>query len=119
MEGKTAAAALEELLASGVDASKAETLAPHKMIPGNRPSNTFLLSSLTPHNLGFLTSLYENAVYVQSVLWHINAFDQWGVELGKVLSTPIYSALGSSEAVPGFDASTSNLISVTRNLQKK
>ena len=63
------------------------------MIPGNRPNTIIGMDKLTPNNLGSLIALYEHKVFVQSVLWDINAFDQWGVELGKQLSTPIFEAL--------------------------
>ena len=119
MHGKTTEQAVAELLADGMDEDSARSLAPHKAIPGNRPSNTFLLHQLTPHTLGYLTALYEHAVYVQSVLWGINAFDQWGVELGKKLSLPIFESLTSGEISGEFDASTSNLIAICKAWQKE
>ncbi len=119
MHGKTTEQAVAELLADGMDEDSARSLAPHKAIPGNRPSNTFLLHQLTPHTLGYLTALYEHAVYVQSVLWGINAFDQWGVELGKKLSLPIFESLTSGEISGEFDASTSNLIAIYKAWQKE
>jgi glucose-6-phosphate isomerase len=79
--GKTA----EELVTENVEPS----LVPHRTFPGNRPSTTLLAESLTPHTLGALVALYEHTVYCQSVIWSINAFDQWGVELGKVLAKRI------------------------------
>ena len=118
MDGKTLEQAIAELTSAGLDENAARELAPHKVIPGNRPSNTLLLHELKPHTLGNLTALYEHAVYVQSVLWDINAFDQWGVELGKKLSTPIFNALTSSEADNEFDASTNNLVAICKTWQK-
>ena len=117
MDGKTLAQAMNELTDAGMTEQAAGRLAPHKVIPGNRPSNTFLLHQLTPHNLGYLTALYEHSVYVQSVLWNINAFDQWGVELGKKLSGPIYTALTGNEPGDQFDASTNNLVAICRTWQ--
>lgn len=117
MDGKSLEQAVAELLEAGLDAQSAQALAPHKQIPGNRPSNTFLLHSLTPHSLGYLTALYEHAVYVQSVLWDINAFDQWGVELGKKLSGPIFSALNGEETAGSFDGSTNNLVALCKTWQ--
>ena len=117
MEGKSLAQAIGELTSAGMDEASANELAPHKVIAGNRPSNTFLLHELTPHTLGYLTALYEHSVYVQSVLWDINAFDQWGVELGKKLSTPIFNALTSNEAASEFDASTNNLVAICKTWQ--
>jgi glucose-6-phosphate isomerase len=118
MDGKTLDQAVAELTEGGMDAKSAAELAPHKAIPGNRPSNTILLHELDPHSLGYLTALYEHAVYVQSVLWGINAFDQWGVELGKKLSSPIFEALTSEVADGKFDTSTTNLIAICRTWQK-
>jgi glucose-6-phosphate isomerase len=117
MDGKSLEQALAELAAAGLDEAAARELAPHKVIAGNRPSNTFLLHQLTPHNLGYLTALYEHAVYVQSVLWDINAFDQWGVELGKKLSGPIFTALAGRDDVGEFDTSTNNLIAFCKTWQ--
>jgi glucose-6-phosphate isomerase len=70
-------------------------LAPHKVHPGNHPSNVLLLRRLDPRNLGFLIALYEQKVYVQACIWGINPFDQWGVELGKVMALGMHSALRS------------------------
>jgi glucose-6-phosphate isomerase len=110
MNGKSLAQAMEELLKQGMDEKSAATLAPHKVVPGNRPSNTLLLESLTPEALGSLIATYEHKVYAQSVILGINAFDQWGVELGKVLSTDIFDALNREEVASDFDASTNSLI---------
>ena len=106
--GKTA----EELRAEGVP----EWLVPHRTFPGNRPSSTLLLERLTPAALGRLVALYEHAVFVQGVVWGINPFDQWGVELGKVLAKRI-----EPELVPGVDpchdSSTNALIRRYRQLR--
>ncbi|MFM1896456.1 MAG: hypothetical protein RLZZ385_1530 [Pseudomonadota bacterium] len=115
MDGKTLAQALAELRATGMDDEQAALLAPHKVIPGNRPSNTFLLRQLDPYTLGQLTAFYEHSVYAQSVLWNINAFDQWGVELGKKLSTPIFDALQTPDFRGAFDGSTDQLINATNS----
>jgi glucose-6-phosphate isomerase len=110
MNGKSFTQAKAELLAQGLGESEAGMLAPHKMIPGNRPSNTLLLAKLDPEALGALIALYEHQVYAHSVLLQINAFDQWGVELGKVLSTDIYKAITADAPCTAFDASTNSLI---------
>ena len=110
MDGKPLQQALAELTGSGMDETQAALLAPHKVIPGNRPSNTFLLQQLDPFTLGQLTAFYEHSVFAQSVLWNINAFDQWGVELGKKLSSPIFDALQIGGPGTGFDPSTNQLI---------
>lgn len=92
-EGKSREQALQEMLDSGMPQEQAESLAPHKTVAGNRPNTIIAMDKLTPENLGALIALYEHKVFVESVVWEINAFDQWGVELGKQLSTPIFSAL--------------------------
>jgi len=92
-EGKTREQALQEMLDSGTPQAQAGSLAPHKTVAGNRPNTIIVMDKLTPENLGALIALYEHKVFVESVVWEINAFDQWGVELGKQLSTPIFAAL--------------------------
>ena len=109
MQGKTSAEAKAEVLAQGGSEQQAEFLAPHKASPGNKPSNTLLLPELSPYYLGALIALYEHKVFVQGVLWNINSFDQWGVELGKQLSTPIYQTIAGQQQGE-FDSSTSALI---------
>lgn len=96
-EGKSEQQAKQELLAGGASETQAERLAKHKAIPGNRPNTLIMMDRLSPESLGALVALYEHKVHVQSVIWGINAFDQWGVELGKQLSTPIYQALNNSD----------------------
>ena len=111
MTGKTRQQALAEMLDEGVDASRAKTLAAHKAVPGNRPSTTLLMDELNAFNLGSLIALYEHKVFVQSVIWGINAFDQWGVEIGKQLSRPAFAALsGDDAAARSLDASSQALI---------
>jgi glucose-6-phosphate isomerase len=114
MEGKSLEQATQELIAAGTPKAQAERLAPHKVIPGNRPSTTIFMEELTPRTLGALIAMYEHKVFVSSVLLDINAFDQWGVELGKQLSGPIYEALENPHADVGFDASTQRLIELFR-----
>ena len=92
-EGKSAAQALQELLAAGAGQEEAERLAPHKTSPGNRCNTIIAMDELTPDTLGALIALYEHKIFVQSVFWDINAFDQWGVELGKQLGGPIDTAM--------------------------
>jgi glucose-6-phosphate isomerase len=101
--GKTA----EEVAAEGV----APALVPHKVFEGNRPSNVLLAEELTPELLGKLIALYEHSVFTQGVVWSIDSFDQWGVELGKVLATKILGEIESTtETVSTHDSSTTNLI---------
>jgi glucose-6-phosphate isomerase len=97
MQGKTREDALAELLANGAQPAWAETLAAHKQIPGNRPSTMIILDKLDAQNLGSLVAMYEHKVFVQSVIWGINAFDQWGVELGKQMSHPVMNALKGNQ----------------------
>lgn len=110
MMGRTQEQAVEELVGQGFSDKEANELAPHKVMPGSRPSNIILLRELSPKSLGALVALYEHKIFVQSVLWDINAFDQWGVELGKELSVEIYSALCGQETPEHVDASTRSLI---------
>jgi glucose-6-phosphate isomerase len=96
-----------------------EELVPHRVFEGNRPSNTFLLDKLTPRNLGKLVALYEHSVFVQGAIWDIDSFDQWGVELGKVLAQRIIPELqGDSEPELKHDSSTNALIRRYRSLKK-
>ncbi len=110
MMGKTREEVEIELRAQGLAEAEVQRLAPHKVIPGNRPSNTLVLDSVSPQRLGALIALYEHKVFVQSVIWGINPFDQWGVELGKVLGQNVYARLTGKERSPAEDASTQGLI---------
>jgi glucose-6-phosphate isomerase len=103
----------DELRAEGVP----EALVPHRTFPGNRPSNTLLLPRLTPAALGRLVALYEHSVFTQGAVWGINCFDQWGVELGKVLAKRIEPELGAAEPVLAHDSSTNALIRRWRRLR--
>ena len=117
MQGKTYEEALRELQTSNLSNSEAARLAPHKVIAGNKPSNTLLLEQLTPESLGALIALYEHKVFVQGHLWHINSFDQWGVELGKSLSNQLMSVLKGKQDDSWLDSSTRQLL--TRYQLKK
>ncbi len=110
MLGRTEAQAREELMAKGVDGDELEQLLPHLMFPGNRPSNSIMFRKLTPYSLGSLLAMYEHKIFAQSVIWRINAFDQWGVELGKQLARNILNRLDDDERVEDHDASTNGLI---------
>ncbi|MEU2714184.1 glucose-6-phosphate isomerase [Streptomyces sp. NPDC007205] len=107
--GKTA----EEVRAEGVP----EELVPHKTFQGNRPTTTILAKELTPSVLGQLVALYEHKVFVQGAVWNIDSFDQWGVELGKVLAKRVEPALTEGAEVPGLDASTKALVARYRELR--
>ena len=93
---------------------KSDPESAYKNIAGNKPSNTIMLSALTPYNLGSLIVLFEHKVYVQSVIWNINAFDQWGVELGKILSQRIFGAFDTPDNTVALDDSTASLLRLVR-----
>ncbi|BFM09948.1 glucose-6-phosphate isomerase [Simiduia litorea] len=118
MLGKSEAQAAAEFSAMGYSADEAKQLAHHKVMPGNRPSNTLVVESLNPKTLGALIALYEHKVFVQSVIWGINAFDQWGVELGKQLCSEIHPALVSSAAAESFDPSTNALMALYKSVNQ-
>ena len=109
MQGKSYEQALAELLAEGHSDEEAKQLAQHKCTRGNNPSSILFLNKITPHNLGALLALYEHKIFVQSVIWNINPYDQWGVELGKQLLPQIYTDLTTSQHGK-HDSSTQGLI---------
>ena len=114
MLGKTRSEAEAELREKGLPEAEVQKLAPHKVIPGNRPSNTIVVERISPRRLGALVAMYEHKVFVQSVVWGINAFDQWGVELGKELGKGVYNRLTGAEETLADDASTQGLINYFR-----
>ncbi|WP_036282990.1 glucose-6-phosphate isomerase [Methylocystis sp. ATCC 49242] len=116
MRGRTLEEAKAQLRAQGLNEDEVDALAPHKVFPGDRPSSVMLYRRLDPRTLGRLVALYEHKVFVQSVIWDINPFDQWGVELGKELASrlaPIVENGGAS--TEGLDASTAGLIAWRRS----
>ncbi|MEU3681440.1 glucose-6-phosphate isomerase, partial [Streptomyces sp. NPDC030592] len=104
----------DEVRAEGVP----EELVPHKTFRGNHPTTTILAAELTPSVLGQLIALYEHKVFVQGAIWNIDSFDQWGVELGKVLAKRVEPALTQGTEVPGLDASTKALVAAYRELKE-
>jgi len=110
MQGKTEAQAHAELIASGAAAAEADRLAPHKTFPGNRPSTAIVIDQLTPRTLGALIALYEHKAFVEGVIWDINSFDQWGVELGKVLARAVLEDVAAGGPSPALDPSTAALL---------
>ncbi len=110
MLGKTIEEARAELEAQGLHGEALEALLPHKVFPGNKPTNTLIFDKLDPHTLGMLIALYEHKVFVQSVVWNINPFDQWGVELGKQLAGNILPELRDVTFTSRHDASTNGLV---------
>jgi glucose-6-phosphate isomerase len=114
MRGKTLAEAQAELAASGMAPDAVAKLAPLKVFPGNQPTTTLLLSRLTPYTLGQLIALYEHKVFVQGILWNINSFDQWGVELGKQLAVRLLPMIETGADSAALDSSTAGLIAAIR-----
>jgi len=112
MKGKTADEVRQDL--AGQDPAEIERLVPHKTFPGNRPSNTILMEYLTPATLGALIALYEHKVFVQGAIWDVNSYDQWGVELGKVLAKKIEAELNGEAQPAQHDGSTNGLIARAR-----
>src|SRR5690606_5638646 len=110
MVGKSETEAREEMLAAGLDPAEADRLAPHRAFPGTRPSPTILMDALTPEAVGALIALYEHKTFVEGVVQDINSFDQWGVELGKVLARAILKDVAAGEPSEGLDPSTSELM---------
>lgn len=110
MRGKTLDEAYNELIATHHTQQVATELAPHKAIPGNKPSNILLLHQITPRNLGALIALYEHKIFTQSIIWNINAFDQWGVELGKQLLPAILQQVQQENNETSVDSATAGLI---------
>jgi glucose-6-phosphate isomerase len=114
MKGKTVDEVRKDLADQGLSLSEIERLAPHKAFPGNRPSNTILMDYLNPASLGALIALYEHKTFVQGVLWDVNSFDQWGVELGKVLAKKIEAELTGEPQPELHDSSTNGLVARAR-----
>ncbi len=119
MRGKTRTQAREEMEASGLDPERIVDLLPHRIFPGNRPSNTLLVDKITPSRLGSLIALYEHKIFTQGVIWRVNSFDQWGVELGKQLAGVILSELLDEQQTSDHDCSTSGLITYFRRHRKR
>ena len=100
-----------------MDEERIALLTPHKTFEGNKPTNSLLIDKLTPRTLGSLIALYEHKIFVQGVIWNINSFDQWGVELGKVLAKTILPELAGDGPVTGHDASTRGLIDAYKRMR--
>jgi len=118
MRGKTRAEARAELMAQGLDKAAIRELLPHKVFTGNRPTNSILYRRLDPRTLGRLIALYEHKVFVQGVIWNVNSFDQWGVELGKQLARALLPKLKTPGEAKGHDASTLGLIAHCQALRR-
>jgi len=117
MNGKTEAEAADELRQAGKSDDEIAKLAPFKMFPGNRPTNSILFEKLTPRTLGRLLALYEHKIFTQGVIWNIFSFDQWGVELGKQLASKILPELQDNQPVSSHDSSTNGLMNAFKQMR--
>ena len=115
MRGRTLAETTAELATSGMAPDQVALLAPYRTFPGNQPSTTLLLPRLDPFNLGALLALYEHKVFVESVIWDINPFDQWGVEYGKQLASRLLPIIEGKAAAAALDSSTAGLIDACKS----
>jgi len=118
MKGKTLSEAAKELEKAGMDHDQVIKILPHKQFSGNRPSNSIVFQKLTPFMLGVLTAMYEHKIFVQGIIWNINSYDQWGVELGKQLATAIQPELSAPGEAYAHDASTNGLINYIKAHRK-
>jgi len=119
MVGKNEDEVRKELEAEGLSGDALEALLPHKVFPGNKPTNSILFQKLTPKALGSLLAMYEHKIFVQSVIWDLNAYDQWGVELGKQLARKILPELDDFEDTTSHDSSTNGLINYYKEHRKE
>jgi glucose-6-phosphate isomerase len=110
MAGKSVDQARQELQKQGLQGEALEKILPHKVFEGNRPTNSIVVKRITPFTLGVLIALYEHKIFTQGVIWNINSFDQWGVELGKQLAKAIEPELQDNKPVSSHDSSTNGLI---------
>ncbi|MGL4561205.1 MAG: glucose-6-phosphate isomerase, partial [Brevinema sp.] len=110
MVGKNKDEVEKELKTTGMSAAEIAKLTPFKIFPGNKPSNSFLFKKMTPEMLGTLIAAYEHKIFVQGVIWNVCTYDQWGVELGKILANKILVELKDKQPVVSHDSSTNNLI---------
>lgn len=117
MQGRTYEEALAEMNSSELDDAQKQLIAKHKVMTGNKPSNTLLMDKLTPQTLGALIALYEHRTFVQGIIWQINSFDQWGVELGKVLGNDVLDRIGADHDAQALDCSSNSLINLYRQGQ--
>ena len=119
MMGKTEEEVIAELQSQGMDEEQIKFLAPFKVFPGNRPTNSIMVQMVTPRSLGMLIAMYEHKIFVQGAIWNVFSFDQWGVQLGKELAKKILPELTNSESIQSHDASTNGLINLYKELNQK
>ncbi len=118
MKGKTAAEVRAEFEAQGASEEKIQALLNHKIFSGNRPSNMILVEKIDPRTLGRLIAMYEHKIFVQGVIWNVNSYDQWGVELGKQLAKKILPEIKGTTTVTSHDSSTNGLINTARSMRE-
>jgi glucose-6-phosphate isomerase len=119
MKGKQELSVRNELESQGLSEEDIQKLIPHKVFPGNKPSNMILYRKLTPRILGSLIAMYEHKVFAEGVIWNINSFDQWGVELGKQLAKNILPQLNDNQPIDNHDSSTNGLINYYKKMRRK
>jgi glucose-6-phosphate isomerase len=119
MRGRTLEETCEAIQASGLKVDDVRDRLPHMVFEGNHPSNTLLLKKLTPYNLGALIALYEHKIFVQGIVWNLNSYDQWGVELGKQLAKKILDEIEAGDASAEHDSSTRSLVSYYLQLSRQ
>ena len=119
MLGKTPAEVHAELARRGVPEAEIRELAPHRVFTGNRPTTSILVEQLDPRTLGSLIALYEHKIFVQGVIWDVNSFDQWGVELGKQLASALLPELASDAAIETHDSSTRGLVNHMKRVRAR
>ncbi|MBN8651782.1 MAG: glucose-6-phosphate isomerase [Cytophagales bacterium] len=119
MMGKTEAEVEDELRNTGMSSEEINFHLPYRVFAGNRPTNSIMFKKLTPYTLGLLTALYEHKIFAQGVIWNIFSFDQWGVELGKVLAKKILPELSSNDNIQSHDSSTNGLINYFKRLKSE
>jgi len=117
MNGKNLIAVEEEMKKAGKSQEEIQRIAPHRVFEGNRPTNSILVKKITPYTLGQLIALYEHKIATQGMIWNIFSFDQWGVELGKVLASSILPELAGNEPINSHDSSTNGLINAYKRMR--
>ena len=117
MNGKTLEQVTAEMTKAGKSGTEITKIAPHRVFEGNRPTNSILVKQITPYTLGQLIAMYEHKIFVQGVIWNIYSFDQWGVELGKILANAILPELTHENSVQSHDSSTNGLINAYKEMR--
>ncbi|MCS5491809.1 glucose-6-phosphate isomerase [Algoriphagus limi] len=117
MNGKTLEQVRKEMNQAGKSVEEIDRVAPHRVFEGNRPTNSILVKKITPYTLGMLIAMYEHKIFVQGVIWNIFSFDQWGVELGKVLASSILPELQNEDEITSHDSSTNGLINAYKKMR--